>query len=612
MSPPTREESRVDSREGESLTDVFAIIKRLQSSVDNLAVDTLAGLRDNRRAVAALRQVVVDQSQSENQLRESEANSQEHVQHVTFKTGPYEGSLDGGRATARDQDLMQSVLEQQTECSRVEDNVATTSITPCIIPVTQNSHTSNTHRGETVASSDITDSRIETTSTHAAAMAGKARRQSMFARQYIQQSRSFSEMDAGNMSSCMQTLTKIVRGNDGKPFDFCMGAVISANAIMTGVEIEENYTEGHVTEGVAVAEHIFLVIFVIEILMRSVTAPNWNECRSFWFMFDVFLVTLGAIVEWVLTPLVQAAVNSSMMTVLNQLLILRVFRLLRLARVLRLIEFFEELCRLTNGLINSAKTIMSACVFIVAMLYVFSCLGFDALSTSESLKADPVTESIVQRHFGSLRLSMLSLARFVLADSVHSIYEPIVFTNPMFIPFFLFVTLFISISLMNLVTAAIVNTAISQSNDDAMERRRGMRKMVKRLIPDIAKLFDDLDADKSGFLVAEELSDTFFDHVTIPKRLESILRHEKLSDLFEFLDMDGSGEVTREEFVDGVVHLVLQNQPFETSQTLQLLRSQQANIRDIRTLCEKVSRHLGVTITESGESPRSTPRPSLR
>jgi len=70
----------------------------------------------------------------------------------------------------------------------------------------------------------------------------------------------------------------------------------------------------------------------------------------------------------------------------------------------------------------------------------------------------------------------------------------------------------------------------------------------------------------------------------LPKELEA-LGTENLKDLFTFMDDDNSGTVDKDEFVDGIMFLIMQAVPIETMQMLQLPR---AHTRDLGQLHEEV------------------------
>eukprot|EP00959_Pyramimonas_sp_CCMP1952_P092441 1934651-Pyramimonas_sp.AAC.1 len=60
----------------------------------------------------------------------------------------------------------------------------------------------------------------------------------------------------------------------------------------------------------------------------------------------------------------------------------------------------------------------------------------------------------------------------------------------------------------------------------------------------------------------------------LPEDIRKILDSDQLVEVYGYLDADGSGEIDEEEFIDGIFSLMFQSVPIETTQMLQLLRSQ--------------------------------------
>jgi hypothetical protein len=299
-------------------------------------------------------------------------------------------------------------------------------------------------------------------------------------------------------------------------------------------------------------------------------------------VLDLGCVVVGISVDWLL-PLLSFTTNSSGARMVSKTsMFLKMLRLLRLIRAVRLIHMVPELGALSKGLIASVRTVASACALLLLALYTLACLGFEAITTSEALLSNHVSRAIVEQRFSSLPRTILTLMSFTNGDSLAGMYEPLVDTWPPIGLFFGAAWIVVTVSLMNLVTAVIVNTAIEQHKQDEHVQRKRLRKRVQALIPLVEELFDRLDANDDGVIEVGELQCSEWDEqVEVPAKLRSAISIEKLRDLFVLLDADGSTTLEKGEFVLGVMHLMFDNVPIETTQILQILHSQSEQLEHL-------------------------------
>ncbi|CAK0813456.1 unnamed protein product [Prorocentrum cordatum] len=387
-----------------------------------------------------------------------------------------------------------------------------------------------------------------------------------------------------SVGSIRHTAWKLVHGGHG--FDAVMGMVIVASAISVGLEIQWDIQgREDLTSVLHALQHVYLVIFVIELLIRAV-ADGKIIVRNQWFQFDAVVVATGVVTSWICAPIMEfAGTDQSFLGIFSKLLIVRTLRLLRLVRAFRLMEEFQDIWKLVSGLGSSLRTVLSAALLIVLAIYVFACAGVELITRNDTLLQDPETASVVENHFRTVQLTMLTLFRFTNADSISSIYTPLVSKAWYLAFYFGALWLTVTVSLMTSVAAVIVDNAIARGGQDRDMRTHCLRKKLKALTPYINSIFSQLDLDGDGVLQLSEVMaglERFEGLETLPDDLQKLLVSDNLVDLYEFLDSDGSGMVDREEFFDGVCHLALESVPIETTQTLQLLRSQHRALELIR------------------------------
>jgi len=311
------------------------------------------------------------------------------------------------------------------------------------------------------------------------------------------------------------------------------------------------------------AEIGFLVVYTLEIGIRAV-ALGWRVIFDGWFLFDSALV-VSAYFEQILSMFSGQSEQAIM--------VLRLLRLIRLVRTFRMIKQIKSIWRLLYGLMTCGETIGSTFALLLMVIYVFAVLGIELIALNEDLQVDPVTGPMLQDRFSSLGVTMMTLTQFVTMDSISAIYLPISKRSPFLIIYFATLICLVSIVIMNLVTAVLVEGALEHARQDRELDRKMNVVTAKQMLPGILDLFDKVDQDGSGEIVIEEM------HLFEQTRSDAVPPHfldrasvESMAELFEMLDVDKSGRVSREEFTEGILDIFLREVPLSSLQMMKMLR----------------------------------------
>jgi len=244
---------------------------------------------------------------------------------------------------------------------------------------------------------------------------------------------------------------------------------------------------------------------------------------------------------------------------------------LRLVRALRMVKHFKVMWRLVYSLLTAGQTLMSATALVMLALFIFSCVAIEVITLDPDLRANPLIEPIVTDNFPSLFASILTLFQFVTLDSVAGIYYPIVMQKPGLLMFFVPILIIISIGLMNLVTAILVENALENAAIEAEAERLQLKQKIKTALPVLLDTFEKLDEDGSGSITKDEIENVPVS--VLPAELLGNVSVDNMVDLFDLLDVDGGGQLNQNEFVEGLLNIVLLDIPISTIQTLRLLQS---------------------------------------
>eukprot|EP00930_Biecheleria_cincta_P043292 TRINITY_DN29745_c0_g1_i1.p1 TRINITY_DN29745_c0_g1~~TRINITY_DN29745_c0_g1_i1.p1 ORF type:complete len:532 (+),score=92.80 TRINITY_DN29745_c0_g1_i1:50-1597(+) len=361
-------------------------------------------------------------------------------------------------------------------------------------------------------------------------------------------------------------------------FDYTIGCVIFINAICIGLETHWSINGEEDSAWPGQLDLVFVSIYTIELIIRII-AFGWKNITDPWFVFDAVLVVIGVISNAAI-PMVFALIGDGADAgVFKKVLVVRSFRLLRLIRALRMTKTFRTAWRLVHGLVTSGHTMMSTLGILVVTLFIFACLGVEIITKDSDLREDKIAGPIIETNFSSLFATILTILQFVSMDSCAAIYFPLVEKRWYLVFYFLAIILFVSITLMNLVTAVLVEGALENTLQDKEMERHVQREAVKEAIPKLEKIFEDMDANEDGMLTLEEIENLPVD--IIPRELFDNSTVSCMKEVFEILDVEwhGGGTVSKEQFVEGLLNMLLLDVPVHTVQTLQMLRLMDSNLK---------------------------------
>jgi len=172
--------------------------------------------------------------------------------------------------------------------------------------------------------------------------------------------------------------------------------------------------------------------------------------------------------------------------------------------------------------------------------------------------------------------------QFVTMDSVAYVYFPLVRQKPFLALYFIAIVLIVSIALMNLVTAVLVEGALENAQNDKEADKNELQEKLKRAVPRLRQVFLAMDANGDGNVSLEEIEAVPVD--VLPKELFEKSGISSMQEIFAILDVDGGGELSQDEFVDGLLDIFFRDVPLETVQTLKLLRSMEHRLNMLKEL----------------------------
>lgn len=328
-------------------------------------------------------------------------------------------------------------------------------------------------------------------------------------------------------------------------FDVFICTIIGANAVTIGLG-QTLELSGSDTLGVSIAENIFLVFYILEFILRFLDA-GLHCLREHWIKFDLLLILLGVVTSWIVEPFFDP--NSKFISIL---LVLRTARLLRLAKTVRMLAQVKDFWILVRGFLNSMTSMMYTLSAMFVCIYVYSVIALEVITKTAQGTDDEDFQRQVDKYFSSIPQAMFTLMRFTCLDNMSDVYEPLVAKYPAIAIYFICVTLSISIILYHLYGAVIFSSMILTIEQHAMDQdnhRTDNAENFEQMVWRLKDLFERIDSDKSGQLSKEEIIGMDPKDIT---RLTNALGVQTPMEIFSRLDYDKSGQVSISEFLQGV------------------------------------------------------------
>lgn len=334
------------------------------------------------------------------------------------------------------------------------------------------------------------------------------------------------------------------------------GGVILLNAVYVGIELElrSPSSDTDIEPGWFTVESLFLFTFLVELLLR-VRALRDQVMRDWWNCFDTALVVLGIIDTWIFAIL-RSALGKDPAKEVMSFQVFRLVRLLRVLRVIRIVRFFRELLFLVKGILISMKALFPSLVLIVLLLYMSAVFIFRVLGRKADPGLDPDEEEDMDKWFGTVGRSLFTLFQLMTLDGWPTVVRTLMRNyHPAIMLFFLAFLIISHYTLLNLVTAVVVENVLVISQQEQMKEVKREEQARFENIRKLKELFENIDEDGNGEVSVEEFSEAMKDKEIVKQFNQLEIASYEAMDLFELLDIDHDGSVTVSEFVEGCLRV---------------------------------------------------------
>jgi len=286
-----------------------------------------------------------------------------------------------------------------------------------------------------------------------------------------------------------------------------------------------------------------LIAYSIEATCR-LYAERWEYFTSRWNCLDLFVVFSG----WI---------SEAGQSFLPSVAFLRIFRIARLSRAFRIVLSVRELYMLITGLGSSARAIFFGMLLLFFMLALWAILLVEFVHPINA--AIPYGDDCERcpRGFGSVWASMLTLFQQIVAgDSWGTISVQVIEKRPWTAVLFASVVVTISLGVMNLILAVIVESAAEAREADVAHRIEQKKHSQDEQKKELTQICVEMDQDKSGTISLDEMLNAW-DVSSRFKRVMTMLevRREEIANIFHMLEKNSDGEVDYTAFVNQIYQI---------------------------------------------------------
>jgi hypothetical protein len=211
-------------------------------------------------------------------------------------------------------------------------------------------------------------------------------------------------------------------------------------------------------------------------------------------------------------------------------------------------------------------------------------IGHATLTNGEN-RYEGIFEDPVDRLFGTVPKSMMTLFICITDGCVESVVRPMSESNPWFTIYWMLYIFVTMLGLMNLIIGIFCENACTTAaaNEENIVERLDEHK--HRVLNSMKVAFIEMDEDGSGEIDKDE----YYNAITHNKKVQDALKMLGLDQeegLFDKIDADKSGAVSFDEFMEGVTLIMKGNEPAKGKDMVGTYLSVQAVSKNVQRLRE--------------------------
>ena len=327
----------------------------------------------------------------------------------------------------------------------------------------------------------------------------------------------------------------------------CCLSIVDHTAFMATVVLVifvQSIYMGLEDEGSLVVDVLFTTFYFVELSVRLL-AYGGDFFKSAFNLMDLGLIVLSFV------DLMIVIIQGS--SSLDVMVSLRLTRLLRLGGLVRLLRFFKPLYLLVAGIMVSLKTVVWAWILMSLIIYVFGLVFYRALKPDICPGGIAEEDQMLATYFGSLSLSVFSVFQLTTLEDWPDVSEVISKYQSWLGVMVVLLLLLTAYGVMNVTVAIFVNSAMDASSVRSRDIAKKAKEEYEATCKSLYQVFNDADNDGNGSLSKDEFEKAIYEKKLLARLHGAGIDVASAAQLFDILDIDNSGTLDGNEFVEGVL-----------------------------------------------------------
>eukprot|EP00928_Gymnodinium_smaydae_P006650 TRINITY_DN12366_c0_g1_i4.p1 TRINITY_DN12366_c0_g1~~TRINITY_DN12366_c0_g1_i4.p1 ORF type:complete len:434 (-),score=53.72 TRINITY_DN12366_c0_g1_i4:322-1623(-) len=300
-------------------------------------------------------------------------------------------------------------------------------------------------------------------------------------------------------------------------------------------------------------------LFPLVVLDCAFRIYEGYEAQQGWYCFNLFVVFtyILEIVAYVsnVTPYSEF---QSWVTFLSKARMLRLWQVVQVVPGLAHFQVFSVLGLMMRSLWTSLQTSVSCFMMLGSFLLVFSTLIVDGV-IEHCIRTGTLHDAStleLRNAFGTVWSAMLTLFKSISGGDDWTVYFDALAVVPSFYSalflLFMYYTVF---TVLNIIIGTMVESILAASKSDREMMVRVEKENKKAFVQNMSRIFKSIDVDNSGEITLKQL-ESHMEDVDVCAYFAALgMDTSQVGRLFDILDDDDSGSVTREEFLKGALRL---------------------------------------------------------